>query len=123
MKLKCRATCVKVHKKSQSPAFKDLRYGDVIEFSVEIERAGNASRGTKATFIRCFNPQTNHESNLSFNQIMRVLNNFDFVEVEEIKRICCDMGYQLQDNGMPPIKCHMDDRPEFCKDCGCYIVE
>ena len=32
MLLKCKATCTEVHKKSQSPAFKDLRYGDIIEF-------------------------------------------------------------------------------------------
>lgn len=123
MQLKCKATCVKIHKKSQSPAFLNLRYGDIIEFSVEIKRAGNASRGTKATYVRCYNPQTDKISELSFNQIMRVLDNFDFVEVEDIKSISCGMGYSLQDNGMPPIRCHMDEAPQFCKDCIEYIVD
>ena len=55
MVLKCKVTCTEVHKKSQSPAFKDLRYGDIIEFSVEIKAAGR-NKGTYATYIRCFNP-------------------------------------------------------------------
>lgn len=78
--LKTTATCTEIHKKSQSPAFKDLKNGDVIEFSVEIKRAGR-NRGTYATYIRCFNPQTNQVSNLSFNQIARTLDCFKFEEV------------------------------------------
>lgn len=122
MMLKTKATCTKVHKKSQSPAFKDLRYGDVIEFLVEIKKVGR-NRGTYATYIQCYNPQTNRESYLSFNQIGRTLECFDFVEVEDIKSIHCEMGYSLQDNGMPPQRCHMYDAPEFCKDCHDYIRE
>lgn len=29
----------------------------------------------------------------------------------------CNRGYALQENGRPPIRCHLDDQPEFCKDC------
>ena len=63
MTLKTTATCTEIHKKSQSPAFKDLNNVDVIEFSVEIKRVGR-NRGTYATYIRCFNPQTDQVSNL-----------------------------------------------------------
>lgn len=77
MILKTTATCIEIHKKSQSPAFKDLKKGDTIEFSVEIKRAGR-NRGTYATYIRCFNPKTEQVSNLSFNQIARTLECFEF---------------------------------------------
>ena len=122
MLLKCKATCTEVHKKSQSPAFKDLRYGDIIEFSVEIKAAGR-NKGTYATYIRCFNPQTKAESKLSFNQIVKTLECFEFEEIEDIKCISCGMGYSLQENGMPPLRCHMQEAPRFCKDCFEYIVE
>lgn len=81
MTLKTIVTCTEIHKKSQSPAFKDLKNGDVIEFSVEIKPVGRSSRGTHATYIRCFNPQTDQVSNLSFNQIARTLECFEFMEV------------------------------------------
>ena len=79
MTLKTAVTCIEIHKKSQSPAFKDLKNGDVIEFSVEIKRVGR-NRGTYATYIRCFNPQTDQISNLSFNQIVKTLDCFEFKE-------------------------------------------
>ena len=80
MTLKTTATCTEIHKKSQSPAFKDLKKGNVIEFSVEIKSAGRSSRGTHATYISCYNPQTGQVSNLSFNQIARTLECFEFEE-------------------------------------------
>ena len=80
MVLKCNATCTKVHKKSQSPAFKELRIGDRIEFSIEMEPVGRNLRGTHAAYIRCFNPKTNQVSELSFNQIGRTLDCFEFTE-------------------------------------------
>lgn len=83
MVLKCKATCKKVLKKSCSPAFKDLRCGDVIEFSVEIKAVGR-NKGTYATYIKCFNLQTKKESSLSFNQIGRTLNCFEFEEINDL---------------------------------------
>lgn len=79
--------------------------------------------GTYATYIKCFNPQTREESKLSFNQIVKILDCFEFEEVEDIKCISCGMGYCLQDNGMSPLRCHVYDAPLFCKDCCEYIVE
>lgn len=79
MTLKTTAICTKIHKKSQSLTFKDLKEGDVVKFSVEIKRVGR-NKGTYATYIRCFNPQTDQVSNLSFNQIARTLECFEFEE-------------------------------------------
>lgn len=80
MILKCNAICTEVHKKSQSPAFKELQVGDCIEFSVRIQAAGR-NKGTYATYIRCFNPKTNQVSELSFNQIGKTLSCFEFKEI------------------------------------------
>lgn len=79
MTLKCKTKCTEIYKKSQSPAFKDLLVGDSIEFSVEIKAVGR-NRGSYAAYIRCFNPKTNQESKLSFNQIGRTLECFEFEE-------------------------------------------
>lgn len=79
MTLKTVATCKAIHKKSQSPAFKDLQVGDSIEFSIEIKAVGR-NRGSHAAYINCFNPKTHNESKLSFNQIGRTLDCFEFEE-------------------------------------------
>lgn len=81
MTLSCVGRCVKINKRSQSPAFKGLTVGDVIEFSTEIKAVGR-NKGTYATYIRCFNPASKEISELSFNQIGRVLNNFEFEQEE-----------------------------------------
>lgn len=81
MTLSCVGRCLKISKKSQSPAFKGLTAGDIIEFSTEIEAVGR-NGGTYATYIKCFNPVSKEVSQLSFNQIGRVLNNFEFEQEE-----------------------------------------
>lgn len=82
--LRTTATVTKINRKSSSPCFKDLKVGDVIEFSVPISYAGYGSHGTCATYIRCYNRRTNAESRLSFNQLDRVL---ECCELEEINPI------------------------------------
>lgn len=52
MTLKTTATCKAIHKKSQSPAFKDLEVGDQIEFSIEIKAVGR-NRGTCIACAAC----------------------------------------------------------------------
>lgn len=81
MKLRCIAECINIYKKSSSPAFRDLKIGDVINFSINIESVGKTSHGTHAAYINCYNPRTNQASSLSFNQIERVLANFEFREI------------------------------------------
>ena len=82
MKLKCSAICTKVNKKSSSPAFMNLAVNDRIDFSIDIEAVGVGRGGSHAAYIRCVNPQTNLVSKLSFNQIGRVLDNFEFKEID-----------------------------------------
>lgn len=82
MKLICNAIVKKVLKKSQSPAFKDLQPNDSMNFIVEIKAVGR-NKGTYATYIECHNLQNGKVSKLSFNQIGRVLNNFEFEQVND----------------------------------------
>lgn len=79
MEMKCKAVCTAIKKKSTSPAFKNIQIGDIFEFSTPIKRVGR-NRGTYATYITCLNTRTNDTSELSFNQIARVLENFEFEE-------------------------------------------
>ena len=74
----CKSTCLSVHKKSKAFAFSSVKVGDKMEFSVELRRAGNHGSGTMATYIKCFNPQTNETNELSFNQLGNVLRAFEF---------------------------------------------
>lgn len=77
--LKTTATVIKINRKSSSPCFKDLKVGDVIEFSVPIIKVGR-NRGTYATYILCHNCRTDVESELSFNQIEKVLECCELLE-------------------------------------------
>lgn len=81
--LKTTATVTKINRKSSSPCFKNLKVGDVIEFSVPISYAGYSSHGSCATYILCHNCRTDTESRLSFNQIERVLECCELEEVNE----------------------------------------
>lgn len=77
--LKTIATVTKINRKSTSPCFKDLKVGDVIEFSVPIFRT-RRHRVTYAIYILCHNCRTNAESKLSFNQIEKVLECCELLE-------------------------------------------
>jgi len=79
MELKCIARCTKVNKPSQSPAFVGLKEGYIIEFTTEIKAVGRGNKGAShATYIKCYNPITKKTSLLSFNQIGKTLDNFEF---------------------------------------------
>lgn len=94
--LRTTAIVTKINRKSSSPCFKNLKVGDVIEFSVPISYAGYTSHGTCATYIKCYNRRIGTESRLSFNQLDRVLECCELVECDnaiaddEIKVICQD---------------------------------
>ena len=79
LKTTCKVTAI--HKNSSSPAFKNLKVGDLIYFSIPVAPAGTGGRGTYASYIQCENLKTNEISKLSFNQISRVLDNFEWEEV------------------------------------------
>lgn len=35
----------------------------------------------------------------------------------------CNMGYEVEEDLIPPERCHPDNRPDFCKDCRNYNKE
>ena len=72
----------KVNKKSASEAFKGLSVGDLVHFSIPIKSVGSGGRGTYAAYVNCKNLQTGGESKLSFNQIGRVLESFEWGEID-----------------------------------------
>ena len=81
LSLKSTLEVTKVFKKSSSPAFKGLKVGDILELTTPIKKAGRSSSGSKATYILCYNPQTGETSKLSFNQIGKTMDSFEFKEL------------------------------------------
>ena len=57
--------------------FKDLKRGDIIEFSIPITHAGT-NKGTFASYIKIENLGNGECSYKSFNQIIMILNCFEF---------------------------------------------
>ena len=82
IKLEKTCECTKVYKKSNCAAFHDLKVGDKMYFSVEMSSAGYGGNGTYAKFISCENLQNHIVSELSFNQIERVMCNYEWSEVK-----------------------------------------
>ena len=85
MDLKCVTKISAIHGKSTTGAFKNAMVGDKIIFTCPMTKAGrrNDSGGygtTYAKYINIFNERTGGESNLTFNQIERVLKNIEFDE-------------------------------------------
>ena len=81
MTLKTVARCIKIKGKSDSGAFKGIKLLDNIVFTCDMEPSGRSQNGTYAKYIHCYNERTGGESDLSFNQIERVLKNFEFKEL------------------------------------------
>ena len=80
MKMSCVGKIINILGKSTSPAFKDVQIGDEIVFSVPIEAVGR-NRSTYAVYINCTNVRTENTSCLSFNQLGRIMEKFEFEEV------------------------------------------
>lgn len=70
--------------KTRAKFFKDLKRGDVIEFSVPLKAAGS-NKGTYATDVKVYCYRTNDYTHKTFNQMANVLLNFDFEEFDESK--------------------------------------
>ncbi len=120
---------MRVNKPSQSPAFQNLECGDIIDFSVKVERVGR-NKGTYATYITCFNSKTNQISKLSFNQIGRTLECFEFEEIDkerhgvwiEKKNGICGIGYECSCCGHSDNK-HTAFKGHYCWYCGAVMDE
>lgn len=82
MKLKCRAKCIKILKKTQTKVFKDLQVGDIMDFSIAMGSVGSRSGGgTYAPEITFVHERTGESNRLSFNQIENALKKFEFEEI------------------------------------------
>ena len=76
----------KIIKKSGAKGLQDLKIGDRIQLSIPVEPAGR-NKGTYASYIEIKNLQTSEVNLKSFNQIGRVLDNFEFNEIDLYKEI------------------------------------
>ena len=86
MELKCTAIITSINNKSSTAAFKNAAVDDKIIFTCPMTKAGNRldSGGygtTYAKYIHITNQRTGGESDLTFNQIERTLQNFEFEEI------------------------------------------
>jgi hypothetical protein len=70
-----------IFKKSSSPAFKGAQTGDIIDFRIPIAEVGRTRRSTHAAFIDCINRRTGETSNLSFNQLGRILTGYEMEQL------------------------------------------
>ena len=88
MTLKCIARISAVHGKSTTDCFKGAIVSDKIIFSCDMTAPGrrpsdNGIGGTTyAKYITCYNERTGGESMFTFNQIGRILKNFEFEEIQ-----------------------------------------
>ena len=80
MTLRYVGVCRKVKRKSTSPAFKGLKVGNIMEFSVKVENH-NIERYRSTAYVDCYNPQTDKHSSLSFKQLNNMLSGFEFEEI------------------------------------------
>ena len=85
MDLKCIAKISAIHGKSTTGAFKNAIVGDEIIFTCPMTKAGRREDSggygtTRAKYINISNARTGGKSELTFNQIERVLKNFEFEE-------------------------------------------
>lgn len=86
MKMICVAECTAINKKSKASGFKDLRVGDTMSFSVELQRAGKNSGRTLASYIDCKNMRTGEKGYWSFNEIDRYINGYEFKQLNEVNK-------------------------------------
>lgn len=84
MEMICVAECTAINKKSKASGFKDLRIGDVMTFSIYLQRAGKNGGRTLASYIDCKNVRTGEKGCWSFNEIDRYINGYEFEQLNEV---------------------------------------
>lgn len=89
--------------------FCNLNVGDRIWFTVPIKYAGH-NRGTYATYITIINLETKEQTRLSFNQLPKILDAFDFTD-EQFWEKCkhCKNSYY----GLDSYSCKLDNKCKF----------
>ena len=86
MEMSCIARCTSISKKSKAQGFKTLDVGDIVTFMVPIESAGRNSSGTTySTYIKCKNNRTEEEGYQSFNMLGRLLENYEFEQLNRVE--------------------------------------
>lgn len=68
---------IEIKKKTKAEMFKSLKVGDKILLSIPVKTAGS-NRGTYASYIKVENLQNGECTYKSFNQIVDILNLFEF---------------------------------------------
>lgn len=75
---------VGINKKTSVKFFKNLKLGSLIKFEVELKRAGSGNHGTYATYIKATNLNTKETIDKSFNQMARILDNYELADGNRI---------------------------------------
>lgn len=71
-------TIIEIKKETKAYMFKDLNIGDSIQLSIPVKKAGS-NRSTYASYIKIENVRTGGFTHKSFNEIEKILNNFEFI--------------------------------------------
>lgn len=105
-------TITNIKRKTNAKMFCNLEVGDRIKFSVLLKRAG-VSRSTYATYITIIKLETGEQTQLSFNQLPRVLDAFEFTD-EQFWEKCkhCKNSYY----GLDSYSCKLNHKCKFEKD-------
>ena len=70
-----------VLKKTTAKLFKDLKVGNRIELFVRLEAAGSRRGRTYSTYIKVMNLDTEEVVSKSFNELPKLLDNFELQEL------------------------------------------
>lgn len=80
LELRCIAECVAVKKKTSTKMFSKVKVGDEVVFSVPVKAVGGNRGNTYAVGTRCVSKRIVEVKGLTFNEIGRVLDCFEFVQ-------------------------------------------
>lgn len=83
LQMKCTAKCTAVNKKTRAQLWQNVIVGDILEFVVDIKRAGIRRGRTYSTGIKIKNERTKEVTYESFNTIDRYIN--DIFTFEQLK--------------------------------------
>ncbi len=87
MEMICVAKCTAIHKESKAQGFSTLKVGDVVYFSAELAATGRSNNGTYAAYVCIENERTSEIGYKSFNELGRLLSNYEFKQLNETKSI------------------------------------
>ena len=80
-RMRCTLVVVEVISKTNAQFFKELKVGDMLEFSTVLRGQGRGNNGTYAQNVVIKNVHTGETVVKTFNRLNSILNNFVFEEV------------------------------------------